>query len=74
MDQDFFLKNNLHKSFRVNFLSFFLIPSYFHHTMTSVTFHGGVNDIGGNKFLVKDKDTTLFMDFGMSFSVISIIP
>jgi len=36
--------------------------------MTSVTFHGGVNDIGGNKFLVKDKDTTLFMDFGMSFS------
>ena len=36
--------------------------------MTSITFHGGVNDIGGNKFLVKDKDTTLFMDFGMSFS------
>ena len=36
--------------------------------MTSVTFHGGVNDIGGNKFLVKDKDTTLLMDFGMSFS------
>ena len=36
--------------------------------MTSLTFHGGVNDIGGNKFLVKDKDTTLFMDFGMSFS------
>jgi len=36
--------------------------------VTSITFHGGVNDIGGNKFLVKDKDTTLFMDFGMSFS------
>ncbi len=36
--------------------------------MTSLTFHGEVNDIGGNKFLVKDKDTTLFMDFGMSFS------
>ena len=36
--------------------------------MTSITFHRGVNDIGGNKFLVKDKDTTLFMDFGMSFS------
>jgi len=36
--------------------------------MTSITFHGGVNDIGGNKFLVKDKDTTLLMDFGMSFS------
>jgi len=36
--------------------------------VASITFHGGVNDIGGNKFLVKDKDTTLFMDFGMSFS------
>ena len=36
--------------------------------MTSLTFHGGVNDIGGNKFLVQDKDTTLFMDFGMSFT------
>ena len=36
--------------------------------MAKITFHGGVNDIGGNKFLVKDKDTTLFMDFGMSFS------
>jgi len=36
--------------------------------VTSLTFHGGVKDIGGNKFLVKDKDTTIFMDFGMSFS------
>ena len=35
---------------------------------TSITFHGGVQDIGGNKFLVKDKDTTLLMDFGMSFT------
>ena len=36
--------------------------------MTSITFHGGVNDIGGNKFLVEDKGTKIFMDFGMSFS------
>ena len=35
--------------------------------MTSITFHGGVNDIGGNKFLVEDKGTTILMDFGMSF-------
>ena len=35
---------------------------------TSITFHGGVQDIGGNKFLVKDRDTTLLMDFGMSFN------
>ena len=36
--------------------------------MTSITFHGGVKDIGGNKFLVQDKGTKIFMDFGMSFS------
>ena len=36
--------------------------------MTSITFHGGVNDIGGNKFLVEDKGTKIFMDFGMSFT------
>ena len=35
--------------------------------MTSITFHGGVNDIGGNKFLVEDKGTTILIDFGMSF-------
>ena len=36
--------------------------------MTSITFHGGVNDIGGNKFLVEDKGTKILMDFGMSFT------
>ncbi len=36
--------------------------------MTSITFHGGVKDIGGNKFLVDDKGTKIFMDFGMSFT------
>ena len=35
--------------------------------MTSITFHGGINDIGGNKFLLEDKGTTILMDFGMSF-------
>ena len=36
--------------------------------MTKITFHGGVKEIGGNKFLVEDKGTKIFMDFGMSFS------
>ncbi|CAE6485828.1 MBL fold metallo-hydrolase [Candidatus Nitrosotenuis uzonensis] len=36
--------------------------------MTSLTFYGGVKDIGGNKFLVEDRGTKIFMDFGMSFS------
>ena len=36
--------------------------------MAQITFHGGVKDIGGNKFLVEDKGTMVFMDFGMSFS------
>ena len=35
--------------------------------MTSLTFYGGVNEIGGNKFLLKDKDTKIFLDFGKSF-------
>ncbi len=36
--------------------------------MTSLTFYGGVNEIGGNKILLEDKDTKVFLDFGMSFS------
>jgi ribonuclease J len=37
--------------------------------MTSITLHGGVNEIGGNKILLEDQDTRLFLDFGMSFSL-----
>ena len=36
--------------------------------MVSLTFYGGVNEIGGNKVLLEDKDTRFFLDFGMSFS------
>ncbi len=35
---------------------------------TRITFHGGVGEIGGNKFLVEDQDTRIFLDFGMGFS------
>jgi len=35
---------------------------------TSLTFYGGVNEIGGNKILVQDHDTRLFFDFGVSYS------
>src|SRR3989338_10337139 len=37
--------------------------------MTSLSFFGGVNEIGGNKILVEDKanDARVFIDFGMSF-------
>lgn len=35
--------------------------------MTSLTFYGGVNEVGGNKILLEDKDTKVFLDFGMSF-------
>jgi len=34
----------------------------------TLTFYGGVNEIGGNKILLQDKDTKIFLDFGMSFS------
>jgi ribonuclease J len=33
--------------------------------LTSLTFYGGINEIGGNKFLVEDKGTKIFLDFGM---------
>jgi len=36
--------------------------------LTSLTFYGGVNEIGGNKILLEDKDTKVFLDFGKSFS------
>lgn len=32
-----------------------------------LTFHGGICEIGGNKILVEDKDTRLFLDFGKSY-------
>ena len=35
---------------------------------TSLTFYGGVNEIGGNKILLQDGDTRVFFDFGMSFT------
>jgi ribonuclease J len=33
--------------------------------MVNLTFYGGINEIGGNKFLVEDKGTRIFLDFGM---------
>ena len=35
--------------------------------MTKLTFYGGVNEIGGNKILLEDNGTRIFLDFGMSF-------
>jgi mRNA degradation ribonuclease J1/J2 len=37
--------------------------------MTAFTFYRGVNEIGGNKILLEDQDTRLFLDFGMGFSL-----
>ena len=33
--------------------------------MTTLTFYGGVREIGGNKILLEDKGTKVFLDFGM---------
>jgi ribonuclease J len=35
--------------------------------LTNLTFYGGVNEIGGNKILLQDKKTKIFLDFGQSF-------
>ncbi|MDI6805649.1 MAG: MBL fold metallo-hydrolase [Candidatus Bathyarchaeia archaeon] len=36
---------------------------------TTLTFYGGVNEVGGNKILLQDRDTRVFFDFGMSFAM-----
>jgi len=35
--------------------------------MVSITCHGGINEIGGNKILVNFKKGSVFLDFGQSF-------
>jgi len=35
---------------------------------TWLTFYGGLGEIGGNKILLEDGDTRVFLDFGMSFA------
>jgi ribonuclease J len=36
---------------------------------TTLTFYGGVDEIGGNKILLQDRETRVFFDFGMSFAM-----
>ena len=38
--------------------------------MTSLTFYGGIGEVGGNKILLEDKGTKIFIDFGKSFAKI----
>ena len=35
--------------------------------MTRLTFYGGINEIGGNKFLLEDGHARVFLDFGKNF-------
>ena len=39
--------------------------------MTSLTFYGGINEIGGNKILLEDKGTRIFLDFGMQMGKVN---
>ncbi|MEN3037176.1 MAG: MBL fold metallo-hydrolase [Candidatus Methanosuratincola petrocarbonis] len=36
--------------------------------MVRLTFYGGVGEIGGNKILIEDRKTKIFLDFGQSFT------
>ena len=36
--------------------------------MSSLTFYGGANEIGGNKILLEDNDARVYLDFGQSFN------
>ena len=33
-----------------------------------ITFYGGINEVGGNKFLLEDKSSRIFLDFGKNFT------
>lgn len=37
----------------------------------TITFYGGVHEIGGNKFLLQDKGTKIFLDFGMQMGKVN---
>ena len=37
-----------------------------------ITFFGGINEIGGNKILVEEKGTSIFLDFGKSYKESSL--
>src|SRR3989339_1998287 len=36
--------------------------------MTSLTFYGGVGEVGGNKILLESAKAKIWLDFGMSFT------
>ncbi len=36
---------------------------------TTLTFYGGIGEIGGNKILLEDRKTKIFLDFGQSFTM-----
>jgi ribonuclease J len=36
-------------------------------TMVHLSFYGGINEIGGNKILLEDKERRLFLDFGFPY-------
>ena len=36
--------------------------------MVSITVYGGVDEIGGNKIMLQDRGTQVFLDFGLGFS------
>lgn len=38
---------------------------------SKITFYGGVHEIGGNKFLVEDRGTKVFLDFGMQMGKVN---
>ena len=40
---------------------------------TTLTFYGGVNEIGGNKILLQDRDVKVFFDFVSADFVYSTI-
>ncbi|MEM3087305.1 MAG: MBL fold metallo-hydrolase [Halobacteria archaeon] len=38
---------------------------------TTITLYGGVNEIGGNKVAIRDRDTQIMLDFGATFNPVN---
>ena len=43
------------------------ITRCYNKSMVSLTFYGGINEIGGNKILLEDGGRRLFLDFGFPY-------
>ena len=60
------VKRSYHVEMEICLIFYRLLLSF--NSKTRITFYGGIHVIGGNKFLIEDRGTRIFLDFGMQMS------